>query len=421
MQVVIEEKKHQHKYCDAIFDGSAVKASCPLTCGICRGNLSGKGNKGTKYPKPSKTPGKDSQPSLLPTQSPSGEKVTISPGKGKTTKEIKMPKQVSKGKTTKESKMPKQVSKGKTPKQVSKGKTTKVPGKGSKATASPSLLPSTSPTADASVVFSVEVCYQGCGNLAEVEGADVLQEKVLQYAFGSVDTGSFSVGVTSPESDCVPCEFVNERKRILQNNDIIFLKSRIMFEITAPEQGIIDDVTLINNLNTGLPQLNEDLNNEAALFQFIGVIEDATSQEPSLSPATRTPVASPTGEPPSPPPQELSTRRIAEQINQYYMVPQEMQKIQEPDNMLDMLDRPFDYAQDVEDKLMHSNPEPLNYNSTSGIRFSADGSHDYYADMPDFVYQDVTDPLKCKCLDCDEDDVCGGLWKGKRYPEGGLN
>ena len=142
------------------------------------------------------------------------------------------------------------------------------------------------------------------------------------------------------------------------------------------------------------------MKNEATSFQFVSIIEDAAPEEPS----------------PSPPPQELSTRRIAERINQHYMIPREIQKIQEQDNMLDMFDRSLDYAQDIEDVPTHSNPEPLNYNSTSGIGLSADGSDDYYADMPDFVYQDVTDPLKCKCLDCDEDDVCGGLWKGKRYP-----
>lgn len=59
------------------------------------------------------------------------------------------------------------------------------------------------------------------------------------------------------------------------------------------------------------------------------------------------------------------------------------------------------HTQDVEDTPTHSDLE------------HSDLEH---SDMPCFIFQDVTDPLKCKCLDCEDDDVCGGLWKGKRYP-----
>ena len=423
-----KEKKRQNKYCHVIIDDSAVQTSCPQACGICgeepcseeidlgkgskstkapETNSAGKGVKGTKYPKAgskapgkeggkttknpkagSKAPGKGGRPSLSPTQS------TISPGKG--TYGTKMPKNVSKGKTN---------------------KCTKTPGKGSKATTSPTLLPSASPTSDDSVVFSVEVCYQGCGNLPEVEGADVLKEKVLLYAFDSVTPGDASVTITSPpESDCSPCEFVNERKRFLQNNDGAFLKSNIVFEVTVAEKGTIIDATVINNLNSARSQLNEELQNEDAAFQLVGAIEDATSQEPSLSP-TRSPVFSPT-DPPSSPPQELSTRRIAERMNQYYMTSQHMQKIQEPGNMLEIPEHSsFD---EFEDLLTHSNIELLTYNSTSasgtGIG-SMNGNEDDYVDIPDYVdHQNDTDHLQCKCVDCDEDVVCGGLWKGSRYP-----
>jgi len=44
-------------------------------------------------------------------------------------------------------------------------------------------------------------------------------------------------------------------------------------------------------------------------------------------------------------------------------------------------------------------------------------TEDYYADLSEFVKQDVSDPFKCKCVDCEEDDLCGGLWRGNKYED----
>ena len=49
-------------------------------------------------------------------------------------------------------------------------------------------------------------------------------------------------------------------------------------------------------------------------------------------------------------------------------------------------------------------------------RVSELDGEDYYADLPDFITQDNTDPFHCKCVDCDDDAVCGGLWRADRYP-----
>jgi len=43
-------------------------------------------------------------------------------------------------------------------------------------------------------------------------------------------------------------------------------------------------------------------------------------------------------------------------------------------------------------------------------------SEDYYDGIPTFAIQDTADPFKCKCVDCEEDELCGGLWKGIKYP-----
>lgn len=47
---------------------------------------------------------------------------------------------------------------------------------------------------------------------------------------------------------------------------------------------------------------------------------------------------------------------------------------------------------------------------------STENSENYYDDLPDFVTHDKNSTEQCKCVDCERDEQCGGLWKGSRYP-----
>ena len=51
-------------------------------------------------------------------------------------------------------------------------------------------------------------------------------------------------------------------------------------------------------------------------------------------------------------------------------------------------------------------------------RLSRVHDEDQFDKFPDFVTLDIEDPFQCKCVDCEEDKACGGLWKGNRYAGG---
>ena len=286
------------------------------------------------------------------------------------------------------------------------------------ATEVPSQIPSVLPTAITSISFSVDVCWQACGGGDFSNDADfnLVQEKILELALDGIDTDSIDVNVNTESADCNPCGGSDsQRKRFLQNEQNL-LKSSIVFEIVIPDSvnATIDDTTIISNLNASLPELNQYLADNNVTTSFEGVVEQA-SKQPTSSP-TQNPIEPPT-EPPSPPPQELSTRRIAEQMNEFYSLSRNLEQSQDRTVLREQLERTFDNAHDVEDIFINSRDEQVTVTaSSSKRRLSAVESEDYYDGLPDFVTLEAEDPSKCKCVDCQEDETCGGLWKGKRYP-----
>jgi len=54
-------------------------------------------------------------------------------------------------------------------------------------------------------------------------------------------------------------------------------------------------------------------------------------------------------------------------------------------------------------------------NNRTLLEDAIDATEDYYTDLPEFVTHDVDDPFQCKCVTCEEDEVCGGLWRGTKY------
>ena len=101
-----------------------------------------------------------------------------------------------------------------------------------------------------------------------------------------------------------------------------------------------------------------------------------------------------------------------------------------------MFEESFDNAQDVEEIFedVYETNDPSYNGSMDDIAEAQETSQstdnqdftnneDYYADLPDFVTHDLEsssngDPSflhQCKCLDCDEDEACGGIWKRERF------
>ena len=149
------------------------------------------------------------------------------------------------------------------------------------------------------------------------------------------------------------------------------------------------------------------------------MVASPAENENQIANAVVTPSNKPSTTPlPSPPPTDLTNRRIVEQMNQFYSVSRNVVQSQQGRNDLrEDIEKVFDNARDIEDILINSHVELVNANDRSSRRRLPEvESEDYYDDLPDIITQDTEDPLKCKCVDCGEDEICGGLWKGKRYP-----
>jgi len=252
---------------------------------------------------------------------------------------------------------------------------------------------------------------------------DLIKSKILEYGIGNASNDDVRINVNVESSQCGSCG-TTRKFRSLQNDDATLQATSIVFEVTSYNQNAFVEEEVVENLNNQITNINQDIA-EVTNIVFQGVFEEATkqpTQSPTKSPTTTTsPSLSPiitTTSAPSPPPQDLSIRRIAEQMNEFYDTSSHNAELsQDRRELREMLERNFEHAQDVEDIFMRDHGEFDNLSGYSDRhRLSALDSEDYYADLPDFVTQDDIDPSKCECVDCDEDEVCGGLWKGKRYP-----
>ncbi len=46
-----------------------------------------------------------------------------------------------------------------------------------------------------------------------------------------------------------------------------------------------------------------------------------------------------------------------------------------------------------------------------------DDAIDFFEGVSEFALTDTSDHLTCECVDCEIDELCGGLWKGNRYQD----
>jgi len=277
----------------------------------------------------------------------------------------------------------------------------------------PSSIPSSSPTKseinsepNTSVEIVIVMETRAPANfectkqeLTEFEGN---VEAKLSTVLEAGDTASFKTSVVSVVASC---EAVPSDRRLLEED----LKVKMLTTLSAENLGADD-----GEVKPTFSKLNK-----LTVESFSEILEvDPSSVESKAFLVTESPTMSPTAAPtaapsvapsPSPPPQDLGLRRIAEQMNDYYDISHSTDLNQDKKG-------PFEHAQDVEDIFMRDHNEFNNLSGGSDSVLSDVEGLDYYADLPDFVTQEDIDLLQCKCVDCDADEVCGGLWKGKRYP-----
>ena len=101
-------------------------------------------------------------------------------------------------------------------------------------------------------------------------------------------------------------------------------------------------------------------------------------------------------------------------MDRSYNVAQSSVQVQDRMILRDTLEHIFSKQNGIQDML--DQPE-VNMRRESR-RLSRVQDEDLFDKLPDFVTLDIEDPFQCKCVDCEEDKACGGLWKGKRYAGG---
>ena len=458
----------QERYCDISSNGHLVNEMCPESCDKCPSYVvtsptswikptkmpKGKGNKDTlsptssspapsinceedervfnstsrrvicnkggkgKSPSKSTKGGKGAKPSSKPTKKP----------KGKGSKDTVSPTSSSLNPSTKpslSSRPSPSLSAG--PTQNPSSKPTKKPkGKGNKDTLSPtssSLNPSTKPSTPSIIVvaFSLDICWPGCGNFSEGENAGIVLDNIAKYALDDIDPDRVDVTFDYESAECSPCAFEPQDQRFLQGgSDTSLFKSQIVVAITIESRGLVDSVNVIDKLNQGgLAAVNQDLEDAGDSFRLGDVVIQATRQPTSAPIVTSSPSERPTIiNAPSPPPQELSTKSIAEQMDRFYNAAQYLVQMQDRTKLRERLEKRFSKPNDVEDMLTTTLDQPEVHRRLGSRRQSGVDNEDLFDELPDFVTLDIEDPFQCKCVDCEEDKACGGLWKGKRYSGG---
>lgn len=415
-----KKSARQDRYCDNVIDGMSVSERCPKACGRCKSPYDNCGETKT-----SKAPSKQTKSEksikngvVLDTKVPKkGSKATEAPSAGSKTKSSK---KSSKGKGSKCTQAPTQAP---APSPIS---FSEIPS------SSPtSASPTSSPSEALAVVFSIDICTEACRGVLQSESTDLIKASILENGLG-IDGGSdISVTINTESSDCSPCEntITGRRNRFLQAETL--LANSVVFKVTTPTQDAFEPSEVIENLNNNVQNINEAIaesiasENRTETIFLQGDFEVATTQ-PTQSPTqwpSRLPTTPPTPLPtpsptdaPSPAPQDLTTRKLAEQMNHFYEVSSNIDLKQDKKELRDLLQENFQHAQDVEDIFMRTHDMNANLIASPRRRLSDFDGEDYYADLPNFITQDNSDPLQCKCVDCDEDAVCGGLWKAERYP-----
>ena len=212
-----------------------------------------------------------------------------------------------------------------------------------------------------------------------------MKEAFAKYGFeGSVSPDDIPVRFTVEALDCYPCQTTSRNLQDAPDRPDLLLNT-IKVQVNDAT-GNFDSNAFIENIQNNITEVNEDLADEQ--FQ-IETIENDNPSQPTIAPI------SVLYDDPSMPPVDLSRSTLAKLIS--------LDEIEERRKLLPLLDGDFD-------ALINDSSNDDIYNDANVIE-----SEDYYAGLPEFVSLDTSVSFKCKCVDCEEDEVCGGLWSGGKY------
>ena len=294
--------------------------------------------------------------------------------------------------------------------------------------ATPSFVPSVEKK---SIPVNLEITFKGtCVCSDDLTNSVVGEVKRVVETNADSDSVELINDVTICTENCVsdtsipsdPSALNRKRLRFLSSPDdsvSIFIQARQVVPV-ADEASLKPADEVFADINTQA----ESIATAVAGAQNIPIVLDSfrSIENPSASPSessmpSSVPVVIQT-DAPSPPPQDQSLRRIAEQMNQIYYVSRKDKLARDRTDFHDMLKRDFEHARVAEDILVqHAHSKTDKPEERNRRRLNDLDVGDFFADLPEFVTQADTDPFKCRCVDCDDDEVCGGLWKGERYPD----
>eukprot|EP00804_Cyclotella_cryptica_P000237 CCRYP_010193-RD/>CCRYP_010193-RD protein AED:0.19 eAED:0.19 QI:178/0.76/0.94/1/0.70/0.72/18/313/577 len=131
----------------------------------------------------------------------------------------------------------------------------------------PINAPTNQPTRISSTfLFSVDLCYPGCGNFSAVNTNSTFEEIIETYVPCSLMQCAVTV-VDSATSSCETCNISSSRRlRFLQESE--YKTSAVMFEIVSNTPLVEQEV--LTNLNSNIANANSDLAASTASFRVHG-------------------------------------------------------------------------------------------------------------------------------------------------------
>lgn len=234
--------------------------------------------------------------------------------------------------------------------------------------------------------FAMISCLPECGSDLNGSSEERLKEAFAKYGFeGSVSPNDLPMEFKVEVSECEPCQTTSRLLQDAPDNDLLLLRNKIKIQVNDTI-GNLDSNTFIENIQNNIAEVNEYLADEQVQIE---TIDNYNLSQPTISPTNVL------DDDPSMPPVALSRSSLAKLIS--------LDETEERRKLLPLLDEDFDL-------LMSDSSDDDVYDAANIIE-----SEDYYAGVPEFVSVDTSNPFKCKCVDCEEDEVCGGLWSGGKY------
>ena len=160
-----------------------------------------------------------------------------------------------------------------------------------KPTASPTISPSTIPKSI--LVYSVDICYEGCGNFTNIYTHEEFETIILKYA-PCHPAQCYVTVVDEAASLCEPCSnSLTRKQRNLQITLPQIWSSEVIFDIRSHYD--LNQTMITLNLNSNVDNINNDLNAISPTFTIDSSFTAATDQ-PTLQPVIASPTPPPTPE-----------------------------------------------------------------------------------------------------------------------------